>query len=1274
LEVLEDRTLFAASVLSAAAFPAGPQPTSATANGQSEVAPSHSISDNGRFAVFASTANNIVPGQIQNQPTENIFLHDQTTGATTLVSHTAGTDATAVATSANGRSMNAIISGDGSTVLFFSLATDLIAGETFAGSGHTELYLYDVASGSRKLVSHTPTDVAAGGVVTEAANAAHPFVPPTPGGFSQYVNTLGYNTGFPALGIGEGLALPSISANDQYIAYISDATDLGGANTGAGHGVQTNVFLYDRAADTNTLVSHNAMSLTTAANGWASTVAISGDGSTIAFTDPATDLVANLTTPYMNHGGDELYVWSRIDNAATGMAAGQIRLASHAAGSETTLATIPSSIAPLFGFTGDVPPSLSYSGNAVAYYFAGNNLVAGEAGPASVLNVFRYDVLNNANDLVTHVAGNTAMAGDNPPNQVASGGVGPAEATGPVISADGRFIAFANNSSNLLTNPGSTAFTSQYGRDNVYLYDATTFANTLVNHADGLADTPNAKGATAPSMSADGRYVAFVDLAYPSQGQGSTHSLSGPSGGGSVRVYDRLATGSAALAQPPVVGGVFNASTTLQVAAAILAPTVMSADGSMLVWDGDASDVVPNDLNNNLDVFLATTGISTTTLPIIDITLPNTTTTAGRPVGTPIDILTTIDPNPGQTFTYTLLTNTDKFTIVNNQLVTNTTFLNTTPETYQVTIRTTDHPLGLSYEKTFTITVNISTTPPTDISLTTTGTVTAGSPVGTPIGTLTTTDPNVGVTQTYTIVPGTYSDLFTITGDTLQTNASLLPGTYDIQIQTTDTLGLSYTQTISITVYAAPPTDITLTNNTILGAQPLGTLVGFLNTIDQNPGPYIYTILPGPNADRFAVDINGALTTNDVFDVGTLSMYSLSIHSVDSLGLSVDRTFIINVYPSPPTEITLAGNTVLAAQPLSTVIGFLDTIDPNLNQTFTYTLTGPNAGLFAVDSNGVLTTNTVFAVTGPTDYSLGVHSVDSLGLAVDQTFIITVYPAPPTDITLSHNVVASGQPIGTVIGYLDTIDPNLNQTFTYTILPGPNADLFAVDSDGRLTTTTMFDMTNQTEYQVSIRSVDSLGLSVDQTFTITVYPGAITLSNDKVQAARPVGTAIGVLATVDPNPDQTLTYTLTGPYANLFTVDSDGVLRTAIIFEVTSPTVYALGIHAVDGLGFSFDETLTVTVYPALPTDITLSNHTIAAGQPAGTVIGYLTTIDPNLDQTFTYTLTGPNAGLFTVDSNGALTTTTSLDGSQNSYLVGVRSVDTLGLEVEVTLIIVVTA
>src|SRR5262249_12869564 len=117
----------------------GANTPSKTANGLSEVTPEHSMSKDGRFTVFVSDAVNVVTGQTDTNGTFDVFLYDHDTNTKTLISHTSASSTTA----GNGMSTNAVISADGKTVAFYSLATDLISGQTFTTGAKVQLYLYD---------------------------------------------------------------------------------------------------------------------------------------------------------------------------------------------------------------------------------------------------------------------------------------------------------------------------------------------------------------------------------------------------------------------------------------------------------------------------------------------------------------------------------------------------------------------------------------------------------------------------------------------------------------------------------------------------------------------------------------------------------------------------------------------------------------------------------------------------------------------------------------------------------------------------------------------------------------------------------------------------------------------------------------------------------------------------------------------------------------------------------------------------------------------------
>ncbi len=102
------------------------------------------ISQDGRFVVFRSDASNLVPGD--NNTAGDLFLYDLLTGNTSAVSVSQFRDVTA-----NNCSFNAYFSGDSSTLVFESWASDLVSGD-FNQSG--DIFAINLKS------TYTPTPFA----------------------------------------------------------------------------------------------------------------------------------------------------------------------------------------------------------------------------------------------------------------------------------------------------------------------------------------------------------------------------------------------------------------------------------------------------------------------------------------------------------------------------------------------------------------------------------------------------------------------------------------------------------------------------------------------------------------------------------------------------------------------------------------------------------------------------------------------------------------------------------------------------------------------------------------------------------------------------------------------------------------------------------------------------------------------------------------------------------------------------------------------------------
>jgi glucuronoarabinoxylan endo-1,4-beta-xylanase len=94
----------------------------------------------------------------------------------------------------------------------------------------------------------------------------------------------------------------------------------------------------------------------------------------------------------------------------------------------------------------------------------------------------------------------------------------------------------------------------------------------------------------------------------------------------------------------------------------------------------------------------------------------------------------------------------------------------------------------------------------------------------------------------------------------------------------------------------------------------------------------------------------------------------------------------------------------------------------------------------------------------------------------------------PTNISLSAASVRENQPAGTVVGALATADPDIGDTFTYSLVIGSgssNNSYFSITSN-ILYTAAILDALVQTNCSIRVRSTDAAGLWADKVFNLAV--------------------------------------------------------------------------------------------------------------------------------------------------------------------------------------------
>jgi hypothetical protein len=146
------------------------------------------------------------------------------------------------------------------------------------------------------------------------------------------------------------------------------------------------------------------------------------------------------------------------------------------------------------------------------------------------------------------------------------------------VSADGRYVTYTSISTNLV--PGDTNLVPD-----VFVWDRTTGETTRVSVAD---DGTQSNGHSyRPAISNDGRYISYYSIA-SNLVPGDTNNVL------DVFVHDRM-TGDTSRVSVSSTGTEANAQSF---------SGGISGDGQYVTYMSSASNLVPGDTNNNWDVFL----------------------------------------------------------------------------------------------------------------------------------------------------------------------------------------------------------------------------------------------------------------------------------------------------------------------------------------------------------------------------------------------------------------------------------------------------------------------------------------------------------------------------------------------------------------------------------------------------------------------------------------------------------------------------------------------
>jgi hypothetical protein len=420
--------------------------------------------------------------------------------------------------------------------------------------------------------------------------------------------------------------LPAISGDGRFVAFESEADDLvsGDENRFA------DIFLRDTCAKAAADCRPSTIRASSAidggdANGPSAHAAISADGRFVVFESEATNLVADD----LNQKKD-IFLRDTCQGARTDCRPGTEKISTTATGADAD------------GASHD--PAVSGDGRFVAFVSVAGNLVPG--GSPIAEHVFVRDTCHGADEncqpgtsvisvesggmvsLVSHgepslsedgryvvfvsefgtvadrrvkvvLVRDTCFAaepGCQPSTQIVSmnqaGAVADGDSWRPRITRDGRYVVFSSKAGNLATGSGVDG-----SRARVYLRDTcrgalTVCAPTMRLVSTGLTNSGAEGDSLNPSISRDGRYVIFESSA--------ANLVAGDSNGRSDIFLADLCSSDRWCA-PSVTR--MSRSSTGEADGESFSP-VLSADGQVVAFASGAMNLIGNDSNYTVDVFV----------------------------------------------------------------------------------------------------------------------------------------------------------------------------------------------------------------------------------------------------------------------------------------------------------------------------------------------------------------------------------------------------------------------------------------------------------------------------------------------------------------------------------------------------------------------------------------------------------------------------------------------------------------------------------------------
>ena len=551
---------------------------------------------------------------------------------------------------------------------------------------------------------------------------------------------------------------------------------------------------------------------------------------------------------------------------------------------------------------------------------------------------------------------------------------------------------------------------------------------------------------------------------------------------------------------------------------------------------------------------------------------------------TGVTTVSATDPDAGTTITYSITGGVDaaKFQINGN---TGALSFKTAPNYesptdsganngYVVKVRASDG--ALHDEQTITVNVtNVNEYP----SITSNGAGnTASKNVSenqTGVTTVSATDPDAGTTITYSITGGVDAAKFQINGNTGVLSFKTAPNyesptdsgannSYVVKVRASDG-ALHDEQTITVNVQNSndAPDDLFLSNFSVAENQSVGSLIGLFSASDEDGLSDLQSMNfqfvndSGDNDNpSFSLETNGTLLSDEIFDFEQKSSYQIRVKGTDPAGGSISKSFTINIIDldDTPPVISINGSANIIHE------GGINYVDPGASWTD------------AVDGNGSLSANGIVDSMKVGFYQLNYSRTDQAGNSAIKVFR-TVQVVDRTAPSLILN--GSRKAIQQV--WREYKDP---WVFSHDRVDGNLTSKVSKTGEVKIDQPGIYLL----KYEVSDQSGNQAIPVFREVEVVNQAPNGLIINNNLVEENLPSQSIIGIFNTLDPddsNGTRNYKYELINIQSGSeqpFSLTSDGILRTAMVFDFEKKNKYSIRVRTTDQFGGNFEKDFPIEI------------------------------------------------------------------------------------------------